>query len=161
MTPTSNSVYIYLLDNIINEYNNVCGITVKLKHIVVNSSMYIDLVLENNDKDPRFKISDFVRIPKYKNIFAKSHASNQLVKIFMTKKKIKVSQAYAIEHLNDEKIVRKFQEKELKNSNQTEKGKYQRKSKKQQKQKRKNVINFMLIEKAITIHLAGEYIKLI
>ena len=76
MTPTSNSVYIYLLDNIINEYNNVCDITVKLKHIVVNSSMYIDLVLENNDKDPKFKISDFVRIPKYKNIFAKRHASN-------------------------------------------------------------------------------------
>ena len=64
MTPTSNSVYIYLLDNIINEYNNVCDITVKLKHIVVNSSMYIDLVLENNDKDPKFKISDFCQNTK-------------------------------------------------------------------------------------------------
>ena len=49
----------------------------------------------------------------------------------MTKKKIKVPQAYAIEHLNDEKIVRTFYEKELKNSNQTEKGKYQRKSRKE------------------------------
>ena len=56
MTLTSKNAYIDLLDNIITEYNNVCYIIVKMKHIVVNSSTYIDLVVENNCKDPKKKI---------------------------------------------------------------------------------------------------------
>ena len=55
MTLTSKNAYIDLLDNIITEYNNVCYIIVKMKHIVVNSSTYIDLVVENNYKDPKKK----------------------------------------------------------------------------------------------------------
>ena len=34
----------------------------------VKSSTYIDSTNENNDKDPKFKIGDIVRISKYKNI---------------------------------------------------------------------------------------------
>ena len=55
MTLTSKNAYIDLLDNIITEYNNVCYIIVKMKHIVVNSSTYIDFVVENNCKDPKKK----------------------------------------------------------------------------------------------------------
>ena len=33
--------------------------------------MYINFVKEVNDKDPKFQVGDYVRISKYKNIFAK------------------------------------------------------------------------------------------
>ena len=36
----------------------------------VKGNTYIDSIKEVNDKDPRFKAGDHVRISKYKNIFA-------------------------------------------------------------------------------------------
>ena len=33
-------------------------------------------ILEVNDKDPRFKVGDHVRISKYKKIFAKGYTPN-------------------------------------------------------------------------------------
>ena len=35
-----------------------------------------DFDVENNDKDPKFKVGDHVRISKYKNIFAKGYTPN-------------------------------------------------------------------------------------
>ena len=37
----------------------------------VKLNTYIDFNKENNYKSPKFKIGDFVRILKYKNIFSK------------------------------------------------------------------------------------------
>ena len=42
-----------------------------MKPVNVKSSTYIDCSKEINNKDPKFKIGDIVRISKYKNIFAK------------------------------------------------------------------------------------------
>ena len=36
----------------------------------------IDSGKEVNDKDPKFKVGDLVRISKYKNIFAKGYTAN-------------------------------------------------------------------------------------
>lgn len=33
--------------------------------------MYVDFVVENYNKDPKFQVGNHVRIPNYKNIFAK------------------------------------------------------------------------------------------
>ena len=44
--------------NAINKYNNVYHRTVKMKHIDFKTSIYIDFGVENNDKDPEFKVSD-------------------------------------------------------------------------------------------------------
>ena len=41
------------------------------KPIDVNSSTHIDFGVENKDKDPELKVSNHVRISKYKNIFPK------------------------------------------------------------------------------------------
>ena len=41
-----------------------------------DDNTYIDFNKDVNDKDSKFKVSDYVRIPKYKNIFAKGYASN-------------------------------------------------------------------------------------
>ena len=43
---------------------------------MLKSSPSIDFDIENNDKDPKFNVSDHVRIFKYKNIFAKVYAPN-------------------------------------------------------------------------------------
>ena len=39
----------------------------------VKDDRYIDIEKEVNDKDPKFKVGDHVRIFKYKNIFAKGY----------------------------------------------------------------------------------------
>ena len=47
-----------------------------MKPVDVKNNMYIDFKKEVNDKDPRFKVGDHVRISKCKNIFAKANARN-------------------------------------------------------------------------------------
>ena len=50
--------------------------TIKKKPIEVKDNTYIDYIKEGNDKDPKFKVGDPVRISKYKKIFAKGYAPN-------------------------------------------------------------------------------------
>ena len=45
------------LADIVNEYNDTYHSTIKMKPFNVNSSTYIDFDIENNDKDPKFKVS--------------------------------------------------------------------------------------------------------
>ena len=71
MTLISKNVYIDKLDDIVNEYNNTYHRTIKMKPVDVKDNTYIDLRKEVNDKDSKFKLGDYVRISKYKNIFAK------------------------------------------------------------------------------------------
>ena len=71
MTSISKNVYVDNLDDIVNSYNNTYHSTTKMKPADVKSSKYIDFSKEINDKDPKFKIGDIVRISQYKNIFAK------------------------------------------------------------------------------------------
>ena len=52
----------------------------------VKSSAYIDFNKAVNSKDPKFKIGDFVRISKYKNIFAKGCNPNWFEEVFVIKK---------------------------------------------------------------------------
>ena len=52
MTAISKNVYIDKLDDIVNDFH-----------------FDIDFKKEVNDKDPKFKVGDHVRILKYKNIF--------------------------------------------------------------------------------------------
>ena len=70
MTSISKNVYIDKLDVIVNEYNNTYHTTVKMKPIYVKDNTYINTDKEVNDKDPKFKVGDHVRISKYKSIFA-------------------------------------------------------------------------------------------
>ena len=59
----------YVLDDVVNEYNNTKHRTIKMKPIDVkdgnNKRVYID---EHNEKDSRFKVGDRVRISKFKNL---------------------------------------------------------------------------------------------
>ena len=62
--------------NTVNKYNNTYHGTIEMKAVNVKLSIYIDLSVENNEKDPEFKVSDHVRISKYKNVFAKCYKRN-------------------------------------------------------------------------------------
>ena len=80
------NVYVDKLDDIVNKYNNTYHSTIKMKPVDVKSNTYIDSSKEINDKDPKFKIGDIVRISKYKNIFAKGYTPNWSEEVFLTKK---------------------------------------------------------------------------
>ena len=82
MTSISKNVYIDQLDDIVDEYNNTYHTTIKMKPIDVKDNTYINADKEINNKDPKFKVGDRVRISKYKNIFAKDYTPNFLLKKF-------------------------------------------------------------------------------
>ena len=86
MTSISKNVYIYKLDDIVDEYNNTYHTTIKMKPIDVKDNTYINADKEIDNKDPKFKVGDRVRISKYKNIFAKSYTPNWSEEVFIIKK---------------------------------------------------------------------------
>ena len=55
-----------------NKCNNTYR-TIKTKPVDVTSNIYLNSGKEINNKDPKFKIGDIVRISKYKNIFGKGY----------------------------------------------------------------------------------------
>ena len=59
-------MYFDKLDDIVNQYNNICHSTIKMKPVDVKPSIYIDSNREINYQDPKFKIGDIIRISKYK-----------------------------------------------------------------------------------------------
>ena len=81
MTATGKNVY-YVLDDVVNKYNNTKHSTIKMKPIDVknNKIVYID---EHNEKDSKFKVGDRVRISKLKNVFAKGYTPNWSSKILL------------------------------------------------------------------------------
>ena len=121
MTSISKNVYIDKLDYIVKEYNNTYHRTIKMKPIDVENNTYINFNKEVNNKDPKFKVRDYVRISKYENIFAKGNMPNWSEEVFIISKiKNTVPWTYIINDLNDEKIIGTFYEKELQKTNQKE-----------------------------------------
>ena len=155
MTAVSKNVYIDKLDDIVNEYNETYHRTIKMKPIEVKDNTYIDSIKEVNDKDPKFKVGDHVRISKYKNIFAKGYSPNWSGEFFVIKEvKNTVPWTYVINDLNGEEIIGTFYEKELQKTNQQG----FRIEKKLLKEKE---INYMLNGKDMTIYLIAGLIKMI
>ena len=79
-------MYIDKLDSIVNKCNNTCHSTIKMKPFDGKPSTCIDCGKEINNKDPKFKLGDIVRISKYKNIFAKGYVPNWYEEVFVIKK---------------------------------------------------------------------------
>ena len=121
MTSISKNVYIDKLDDIVDEYNNTYHTKIKMKTIDVKDNTYINTSKEINNKDPKFKVGDHVRISKYKNIFAKGYMPNWSEEVFVIKKiKNTVPWTYVINDLNGEEIIGTFYEKELQKTSQEE-----------------------------------------
>ena len=106
MTSISKNKYIDKLDDIVKEYNNKYHTSIKMKPVNVKGNTYIDFEKEVNDKNLKFKVGDYVRISKYKNIFAKGYMPNWSEEIFMIGKiKNAVPWTYIINDHNGEKII--------------------------------------------------------
>ena len=82
MTSISKDVYIDNLDEIVNKQNNTYHRTVKMESVGVKLNTLFNISKEINDKDPKFKSVDNVRISKHKNMFAKGYIPNQSEEVF-------------------------------------------------------------------------------
>ena len=116
MNSISKNVYNDKLDDIIHKYNNKKHRTIKMKPIDVKGNTYINFGKEVNDNDPKFKVDDYMRISKNKNIFAKSYTPNWSEEVFVIKEiKNAVPWTYVINDFNCKKIIGTFYENELQN----------------------------------------------
>ena len=80
----------------------------------VKSRTYIETSKGINNKNPKYKINDTVRISKYKNIFAKDYTPNWSEEVFVTTKvKNALLWTYAINDLTGEEIVGIFYKNKL------------------------------------------------
>ena len=86
MAAVSKNVYFDVLDDIVNKYNNTVHRSIKMKPIDVTSDSYAEYNEDSNEKDPKFKVGDHVRISKYKNIFAKGYTQNWSEDAFVVSK---------------------------------------------------------------------------
>ena len=115
MTSISKNVYIDNLNDIVDKYNNTHHTTIKMKPIDVKDNAYINTDKEINNKDPKFKVGDLVRISKYKNIFVKGYTPDLSEEVFVIKKvKNTVPWTYVINDLNSEETMGTFYEKNCK-----------------------------------------------
>ena len=86
MTAVSKNIYIDVLGDIVNKYNNTVHRTIKMKLIDVTSDSYAEYNEDSNVTNPKFKVGDHVRISKYKNIFAKGYTQNRSEEVYIASK---------------------------------------------------------------------------
>ena len=121
ITAISKNLYFNVLNDIVDGYNNAYHKTIKMKPTDVKSDSFAQYNEESNEKNPKFKVGDHVRISKYKNIFVKGYVPDWSEEMFVVKKiKNTVPWTYVISDLNGEEIVESFYEKELQKTNQKE-----------------------------------------
>ena len=90
-----------------------------MKPIEVKGNTYINFIKDVNEKDPKFKVGDHVRISKYKKMLLKDILQIGLKKFFLIKEvNYTAPWIYVINDLNGEKIIGTFYEKELQKPNQ-------------------------------------------
>ena len=107
-----------VLDDIVNKYNNTVHRTIKRRLIEVPSGFYAEYSEDDDEKDPKFKVADRVRISKYKKLFAKGYMKSWSELFIISKIKNTVPWTYFISDFNGEKIDGSFYEKELQKSSQ-------------------------------------------
>ena len=122
MTYIGKNVYFNVLDDIVRKYYNTVHSFIKIKPKDVTDDSFFGYVEESNKKDPKFKVGNYVRISKHKNIFAKGYTQNWSEEIFVINKvQNTVPWTYLINDLkNGEEIMGSFYEKELQKTYQIE-----------------------------------------
>ena len=83
MTGIAKNVCFDVSDDFINKYNNTVHRAIKMKPIDITGDSYAEYNEDFNEKDPKFKVGDHVRISKYKDIFAKGYATNWSEEVFV------------------------------------------------------------------------------
>ena len=62
MTAVSKNVYFDVLDDIVNKYNNTVHRSIKMKPIDITYDSYAEYNEDSDEKDPKFKVGDHVKI---------------------------------------------------------------------------------------------------
>ena len=115
MSSVSQNVHIDKLDDIVNKYSNTYHRTINMKLVDVKPNTDINSSQEINDKDPKFKMGNIVRISKYKNIFAKGYVPNWSEEVFVNKtSKTLFRRHVLIVILKAKKLLERFTEKDCK-----------------------------------------------
>ena len=86
MTAISKNVFFDVLDDIIDRCNNTAHRSIKMKPIELASGSYAEYNKDSNERDPKFKVGNHVRISKYKNIFGKGYTQNWSEEVFVLRK---------------------------------------------------------------------------
>ena len=121
MAAVSKNIYVDVLDDIADKYNNTVHRAIKMKPVNNTSDCYAEYSEDSNEKDPKFKVGDHVRISKSKNFLLKRYSQNWSDEVFIIRKiKNTVPWTYVISDLNGEPITGSFYEKELQKTNQKE-----------------------------------------
>lgn len=89
--------YMNVLDDVVKSYNNSYHRTIKMAPSEVNDKNILQVyrnITESQkvpvkSKRPKIKVGDYVRISKYKNVFAKGYAENWTEEIFKVRSIVK------------------------------------------------------------------------
>ena len=91
------------------------NIIIQTKPADVKVNKYINIKKEVDDKDPKFKVGNHVRISKYKNIFAKGYTPNWSEEVFVIKKlKMQFHGHMLLMILKVKKLLERFMKKNCK-----------------------------------------------
>ena len=122
-TMNGNNKWIDILDDLMEKYNERIHRTIKMKPIDVNKTNEKEILSRirakkyykiNENKKPKFKIGDVVRISKEKHIFEKGYTPNWTTENFtITKVCDTIPYTYNIKDYKDEPITGRFYEEEL------------------------------------------------
>ena len=82
MTANGNKSDLGYLNKLVDEYNNTYHHSIGKNPINADWSALTEEI-DKNLKSPKLKVSDRVRITKYKNIFSKDYAENWSIEIFV------------------------------------------------------------------------------
>ena len=126
-TANNTKNYINKLDDLIKSYNNTYHRSLGCTPSVARQPAYYQQVLDNlyakriqeRKQTPKFKVGDYVRIIKKKDIFEKGFTPNWTEELF-TIKTVKETKppTNTIQDLRGEPVIGSFYEKELQKSNQ-------------------------------------------
>ena len=72
-TAVAKNVYFDVLADVVDKSNNTVHRNIKMRPIDVTPDSYAEYNEDSNEKDPKFKVGNHVRISKYRNIFAKGY----------------------------------------------------------------------------------------
>ena len=118
MTSVSKNVFIDKLEDIVKKYNN--NSTIKMKPVYVKSNTYINSGNEINNKDPKFRIGDIVKISKHKIFLEKVPFQFGLKKVLLLKKSKTLCRGHMLLVISKVKKLLKHSTKKRKKTNQKE-----------------------------------------
>ena len=114
MTAVSKNVYFNVLDDLVNKYSDTVHRKIKMKPTDVISDSYAEYNEDSNVTKRKFEAGDHIKIPKYKNTFAKGYMRNWSEDVSVVSKITNsVPRTYVISDLNGEKIAGSFYEKKI------------------------------------------------